>query len=255
MAFAVDRKTVPLGERLDRAVHGFQKIVAVRLDVEADEVGAQQAVHELALPGTDAEDFWIGPGDMPEDGHARVRARFLDHAREEGEVVVLREKDRRLRAFHLLEDGVGKTPVNLLVVIPILGPEDGAGVRDVAERPKTFVGESVVVALLFLAAQPHAAERVARTFRRHAQAIVSIHGLAVSASRAVGDPRAIASEQNRLESGDQAARRNDHVYGLVVFVAPDVHIRLAVGNHEQRFILKFVAQADAEPLGGPERSV
>ena len=31
-------------------VNGLQEIRAMRLDVEADEIGAQQAIHELSLP-------------------------------------------------------------------------------------------------------------------------------------------------------------------------------------------------------------
>jgi len=40
VALAIDCETIPFRERFDRTVHGFQKIVTVRLDLEANEVGA-----------------------------------------------------------------------------------------------------------------------------------------------------------------------------------------------------------------------
>ena len=73
MVAAVDGQALPIDAGLQRAVHGFQKIVAVRLDVEADEVRAKQAVQQLALPGANAERLRIGPGNVPEDGHAGIR--------------------------------------------------------------------------------------------------------------------------------------------------------------------------------------
>ena len=51
-------------------------------------------VDELALPRTDAESFRIGPGNVPEDGDARVWPCFFDHSREQSKMVVLSEKDR-----------------------------------------------------------------------------------------------------------------------------------------------------------------
>ena len=103
MTLAIDLEAIPCGERFDGAIDARQKIVAMRLDVEADQVGAQQPVNQIARPRADAEDFRIGPGNMPEDGDTRVRPRFLDHARQQREVIVLRENDRRLDAFHFLQ--------------------------------------------------------------------------------------------------------------------------------------------------------
>ena len=90
MALAIHREEVPIRKRLQRSVDGFQKIVAMRLNVEPDEIGSQQAIDQLALPRTDSEDFRIGPGNVPEDGHTRVGACFLHHSRQQCEVIVLR---------------------------------------------------------------------------------------------------------------------------------------------------------------------
>src|SRR5260370_42021922 len=66
-------EAVPLRERFDRAVHGLQKIVAVRLNVKANEIGAEKTIDQLALPRTDSKNFRVRPGNVPEDRHARVR--------------------------------------------------------------------------------------------------------------------------------------------------------------------------------------
>ena len=71
----------------------FEKVVAVRLNVKADQVGAEQPVQQFALPGADPEGLGIRPGNMPENRHARVGALFLDHRGKQREVVVLHQHD------------------------------------------------------------------------------------------------------------------------------------------------------------------
>ena len=139
MSVTVHGKAVPLRQRFHGVVHGLQKIIAVRLNVESDQVRAQQAVHQFPLPRADAEHFGIRPRNVPENRHARVRARFLHHSRQQREVIVLREENRRFRALHFLQHHVRKPPVNLLVINPILGAENRPRVRDVAQRPEPFV--------------------------------------------------------------------------------------------------------------------
>ena len=67
-----------------RSVRGFQdpvhrgeKVVAVKRNMEADQVRAQKTVQQLGLPGTNAECFRVGPWNVPEDCHARIRPRLL----------------------------------------------------------------------------------------------------------------------------------------------------------------------------------
>ena len=90
---AVHREAVPFREGFDGAIDGGKKIVAVGLNVKTDEIGAEQPVDQFALPGADAEDFGIRPGDVPEDGDASVGARFLDHAGKQGEMIILDQDD------------------------------------------------------------------------------------------------------------------------------------------------------------------
>ena len=94
---------VPVGARLDGAVDGREKVIAMQGNVEADEVSAEETIEELSLPGADTECLRIGPGDMPEDGDAGIGARILDEARQESEVVVLHKDDGLGAVLHLLE--------------------------------------------------------------------------------------------------------------------------------------------------------
>ena len=136
MPETVHGKAVPLRQRFHGVVHGLQKIIAVRLNVESDQVRAQQAVHQFPLPRANPEHFRVRPRNVPENRHARVRPRFLHHSRQQGEVIVLREKNRRFRALHFLQHHVRESPVNSLVLNPILGTENRPRVRDVAQRPE-----------------------------------------------------------------------------------------------------------------------
>ena len=92
MLFPGHRKTFPVDPRFQSAVHTFQKIIAVLLNVKADQVRPQQAIHQLALIWANTEHFRVRPGNMPEDRHSRVRTFSLYQARQQSEVVVLRQQ-------------------------------------------------------------------------------------------------------------------------------------------------------------------
>ena len=62
VAGAVHRKALPLDARFQRPVHGVQKVVAVRLYVKSDQVGAQQSVEQFALPGQIPKASGLGQG-------------------------------------------------------------------------------------------------------------------------------------------------------------------------------------------------
>jgi len=79
VALPVYGEAVPLRERFDRAVHGLQKIVAVRLNVKANEIGAEKTIDQLALPRTEFQKLPRSARNVPEDRHARVRPGILNH--------------------------------------------------------------------------------------------------------------------------------------------------------------------------------
>src|SRR6185436_20956095 len=97
-AAARDRELLAVDESFELAVDGVEEVVAVKLDVEREQVVAQQAVEQLALPGADPEDLGVGPGNVPELEDDGRREPLLDHARQQGEMVVLDEDERALRA-------------------------------------------------------------------------------------------------------------------------------------------------------------
>jgi len=68
----IDREAVPLDPAFQGLVHGFQEIVAVRLNMEAEKIRAQQSIQEFPLPGTDPEGFRVGPRYVPEDCHPGI---------------------------------------------------------------------------------------------------------------------------------------------------------------------------------------
>ena len=150
----------------------------------------------------------------------------------------------------LLEHGVGELAVDLLVVLPILGTKDRACMGDVAKGPQALVGEAKVVAVFFLTVEPYAAKRVLRFGRRHAQAIVFVHGFAVRVAAGLRDPGPVARPQDRLEGGHQAAGR-DHNFEIAVLAG--VNVRLAIGNHHQPPVLQPLADVHGKPVGGPQR--
>src|SRR5256885_13001121 len=55
VTLSIHCETIPFGDRLEYPIHGLQKIVAVRLNLQAHEVGAQQSIDKLALPRTNAD--------------------------------------------------------------------------------------------------------------------------------------------------------------------------------------------------------
>src|SRR6476646_6584250 len=145
MFLAVDGKVFPVDARLQAAIYCLQKVRAVRLNMESDQIGSQQALQQLALPWTDSEGFRIGPRNVPENSHARVRPRFFYHLRQKSKVVVLHQKDRLLCPGHFFEDSLCKLPVSLGVVLPVRDTKHRARVRDMAKRPQALVGETVVI--------------------------------------------------------------------------------------------------------------
>ena len=133
--------------------------------------------------------------------HPEQMAAIAVHNRD-GALIILRQQDRRFRAFHFIEHRVGKVPVGLLIIQPVLRPKYRARVRDMAKRPDSFVGEALVVTLFFFCRQPYSPQRITWPVRRDAQAIMRIHYLAISAACAMRDPRPVARQQHRLQRGN-----------------------------------------------------
>ena len=66
MSAADDGEVFVVDARLERPLDGLEKIVAVKLDVERQQVVAEQAVQDLLRPWTDAKRLRIRPRNVPE---------------------------------------------------------------------------------------------------------------------------------------------------------------------------------------------
>src|SRR3981081_2583344 len=106
---------------------------------------------------------------MPEDRDPRVRPLLFDHPGQQCEVVVLYQDDGSDAIFYFFEQGVGELSVDCLIMIPVVGPKNGAGMSDMAEWPESLVGKSVVIPLLLFLGEPDAAQGILRIFRRHTE--------------------------------------------------------------------------------------
>ena len=225
------RKALVVDARLDEAIDGLEKIVAVQLHVKAEQVAAEHAVQDLFLPRADAERFAVRPRNVPEMADDGIGAPPLDHSRQQRKVIVLHEDDGR-RALDLFEHGLGELRVDARILLPVRGVEDGPGVGDMAERPQRAVREAVVVALLFFSSQPDAAQCVRRLVRRNGETSALVGGLAIAAAAAVRNPHAAGCAHDRIERGDEAARRTNPPDAASGTLDTVVNVRLAVRDDD-----------------------
>ena len=237
-----DSEPIPLGERLDGPIHARQKIVAVPLRVEADQVSAEEAIHEFARKGADPEHLGIGPRHVPEDRHARIRPGLLHDARQQCKVVVLHQENGRGHAGHFFENGVSKHTVHFLILVPVFGSEHRTGVGNVTKRPEPLVGEAVVVAALLLGRHPHATQGVSRAIWRDAQPVVFVDDDTVGIGRAVRNPRPVAREEHGLERRHESACRHQDLRHIA---SERVHVRLAVRDDKDWTRPELLGQAHA----------
>jgi hypothetical protein len=150
---------------------------------------------------------------------------------DKGEVIVL-DEDRRRRIRELGGDRLREARIHVLVFIPVAGSKDRPDVGDVTHRPQPFVGEAAVVAFLLLGRQPDALERVRRRIRRNHDPIPVVDDQAIGVPGAVRDPGAAALAHQRIESNRHASSRRGRRDGTIRLSG--VHVRLAIGHHEQR---------------------
>ena len=243
-----DRVVLSVDAGLEEPIHGVHEVVAVGLGVKAQDARAEHSLEQLVAPGADAEPLRVGPGDVPEHDDGRPGQPLANEARHEGEVIVLNEDDR-IFGVHLLTDGVGELLVDGLVVLPVLASEDGAGVREVAERPEALVGEAVVVALLFFGREPDPPDEVGLFAGRHADPPVLVGRLSVRGAAAVGDPDSGAGAHDRLERGDETARRmNDDDTAVL---GPFVDVGFPIRDDDDFLAVQVAVERLLEPLRRP----
>ena len=107
----------------------------MRLNVETNEIRSEKAVEKLPLPRADSKRFRVRPWNVPENRYARVGSRFLDHPRQQSEMIVLHEHQGMFSPRHLFQHGVGEFAVCVLVTLPVGSAKNRSRVRDVAQWP------------------------------------------------------------------------------------------------------------------------
>jgi hypothetical protein len=176
------------------------------------------------MPATSA----FGHGCAKQTRHD-VRREVAHEFRHEREVIVLNEQ-QSIRA-RLLDRRARERLVHRLIRGPVGGTECRLRVRDVAERPDSFVREPRVVALVPLFFDPEPAQRVFGCVRRDGDSSCAIRGDSVRRTAAMSDPRSSARAQDRLDAGHETAGwlPNDDLAAVFELV----RVGLAIGDDHQ----------------------
>ena len=206
-----DCKQFPIHARLELAIHGIHKVVAVELRVKTQDTAAKQTVNQLGSPRANGECLGIGPGDMPESDNRCARQQFTDHTRQEGEMVILDNHDGGICSGFLL-DSMRELSVDRRIVVPIVASKSRTHVGNVAQGPQPLVGKTVVVSNFLLFRQPDTPELVGRIFRRHRYMPVPIHHLPVGRTGTMCNPDPGTGTHHRLKRSYQSARRPLHLH-------------------------------------------
>ena len=207
----------------------LQEVALVARELEREQVVAEEAFENLLPERADAQPIAVGPRDVPEERGAQERPPHAEVLRDQREVVVVEEHRRFGR--RLERDRFREQPVDVLIRVPVLRPEDRTHVRLVAERPQAAVREAGVVALLVLRRQPEPAQPVRRRVGRHFHGAALVDDLAIGRARGVRDPDAAAIAHQRVERDGHAARRRPGANRSVRRVL--VHPRLAIRHDDE----------------------
>jgi hypothetical protein len=121
--------------------------------VKSEQVGAEQALEQLAAPGQDAEHLRRRKRDVEEEPDARIREPFAQQGGEEHQLIVV-DPDRvarRVGACHR----IGEHLVHFAIGVPTDGVYGHAIDEVVQQRPEHAVREAVVEAVDLLLRQEH----------------------------------------------------------------------------------------------------
>ena len=164
-------------------------------------------------------------------------------------MIVVNQHDWALAA-RLPGDGVAKALVDGPVSPPVFLTEGWLHEGDVAQGPKSLIGETVIIAVLFFIRKPHPPQCVAWFGWGNAKPVVRIDGFPVRAAAAMRNPRAAACLHHRLKGGHQSAGGDlkfDPVIGTVV------NIGLPIGDGDDIRSREFVPDQSAKPFRAPYR--
>ena len=167
-------------------------------------------------------------------------------------MVILHEHDGVVR-IELGRHGIRKALVDNAILIPVRTSEYRLRGRLMTERPQRLVCKPVVVAALFLFAQPEPLEKVGRVAGLDATSSVGIRSRAIGRSTRLCDPQTRAGTHHRFERGDQPTHRmpRDDRPRLV----PVVNARLAIGDDNHALAVEAGAERVLEAARCPGRDL
>ena len=151
-------------------------------------------------------------------------------------------------AIRLLDHRIGEALVDQHVVLPVAGAKNGTNMGDVAERPHSFIGKSVVVAVFLFLGEPDASERVIRMIRWDLYPVVLVHHFPIGGAAAVGDPRSRAGSHHRFYRCHKSAGRSTDLDALLSF---HMDVRLPIGDHDDLVSRQFLMEKVPQGVRGP----
>ena len=182
---------------------GGEEVARVGGGLKPDRRTAEQPFDQRTAPRAHAERLGPRPRDVPEGADAAERQLPANQQRRQRKVIVLHEDDRR-SVLRFVGYRLGKQPVHELVGVKVASEERGFDRRTVTERPERAVGEAVVVAVLLLGVEKHAAKAIAWPIDRHLESVAVERRCAIRVARALCDPDAGMLQQERFNGVDDA---------------------------------------------------
>ena len=210
----------------EKPLDAVEKVRDVAGAVEADEIAAEHAEQQLAVPRQDPVDVVRRKRDMQKERDTRIRPDRAQGGRGAEQLVVV-DPDQIVVA-----DRVGRRPgealVDGLVGLPVAAVELGPFGQGVEQRPQRAVREAVVVATHLGRAELDRGER---------ETLVDIVDRLVRAQRAARptDPGAAAALHRGFHRRDESARR---LLDLELAARPAHRDRQAVGHDHERCVCR-----------------
>ena len=140
-------------------VNRIKKIIAVVLYVKTENIVAEQAIEQFFAPGENAESLPVGPGYMPELHDFQIRPAVSQKARQQRKMIVLNKNNCRI-AFGLLKHGIAKALIDAFIYLPVAAGKMRPRVDNMAQGPERFIGQAIIISILFLAGKPDTSEHI-----------------------------------------------------------------------------------------------
>ena len=179
---------------VEQSPGGGDEVLRAELTLEPEQVGTEQALHDLLAPRDAGEQLVGRERDVVEEADPHVGALVAEHLRHELQVIVV-DPHHRVRRRDLRQR-VGEAPVHPHVGLPLPFVVAGLTDRVVVQRPQGVVRETLVVGLDIVGREHHGVQLDAVGLERR--------GVVVRDTRPP-DPRPAALAQEREQRPHETA--------------------------------------------------